>query len=96
MTARADELGRWVAGALRTGTGASVALMLAGVALDLATIAWYGLLLLTLTPALQLAVAVVAFGRRREVHYALIASFVLALLLAGLAAAVVVARTIGD
>jgi 4-hydroxybenzoate polyprenyltransferase len=87
MSERPAELGRWMAGAIQVGTGASVALLLAGVALGMPVIAWYGLLLLTVTPAVQLGVAAVAFARRQEVRYSLIASVVLALLLAGLAAA---------
>jgi uncharacterized membrane protein len=95
MTGRADPLRHWLPGAIQVGTLASAALMLAGVTLGLATIAWYGLLLLTLTPVLQLGVAVVGFGRQREFRYSLIAAVVLTLLLAALVAAALVARGLG-
>jgi len=87
MIDRADALDRRLAGTLQVGTLASAGLMLAGVVLDLATIAWYGLFALTLTPVLQLGLAAVGFGQRREPRYALIAVLVLGLLLAGLSAA---------
>lgn len=95
MTGQADGLGRWLPGAIQVGTLASAVLMLAGVIIGLASIAWYGLLLLTLTPVLQLGVTVVGFGRRREPRYALISAVVLTLLLAALAAAALVARDLG-
>ena len=84
MIDRADALDRRLAGALQVGTLVSAGLMLAGVVLDLATIAWYGLFALTLAPVLQLGLAAVGFGQRRELRYALIAILVLGLLLAGL------------
>jgi uncharacterized membrane protein len=95
VTGHMDSMGRWLPGAIQVGTLASAALMLAGVALGLATIAWYGLLLLTLTPVLQLGVAIVGFGGRREARYTLIAAVVLTLLLAALAAAALLARGLG-
>ena len=95
MTERAAELGRWVSGAIQVGTAVSVALLLVGVASGRSAIAWYGLLLLTLTPALQLGVAAVAFGRAGELRYTAIATIVLALLLAGLAAATVAGLGVG-
>jgi uncharacterized membrane protein len=85
-----------MAAVLRAGTFASAGLMALGLVLDLASIAWTGLLLLTLTPAAQLAVALVAFGRRRETRYAVIAGLVLLMLLAVLAIAAGVAGVFGD
>jgi uncharacterized membrane protein len=89
MSGRSAELGRLLAGAMQIGTVTSVAVMVAGVVLGRPVIAWYGLLLLTLTPALQLGAAAIGFARLRELHYSLVATAVLALLLAGLAAALV-------
>ena len=74
---------------MQIGTGAAVAVMLAGVVLGRPVIAWYGLLVLTLTPVLQLGAAAIGFARLRELRYSLVATAVLALLLVGLAAAVV-------
>jgi uncharacterized membrane protein len=95
VTGQAEVLGRWLPRTIQVGTLASAALMLAGVVLGLATIAWYGLLLLTVTPVLQLGVSVVGFGRLREPRYSLIAAVVLILLLAALAAATLLARGLG-
>jgi uncharacterized membrane protein len=88
-------LGRWLPGAIQVGTMASAALMLAGVLLGLAPLAWYGLLLLTLTPLLQLGVSAVGFARLREPRYSLIAAVVLTLLLIALAAAALLAGGLG-
>lgn len=96
MTAQPDALDRRLAAAIQVGTLAAAALMLAGIALDLVTLAWYGLLVLTLTPVLQLGLAALGFGRRRELRYALIATLVLGLLLAGLLVAALVARGAGS
>jgi uncharacterized membrane protein len=95
VTVRTDFLGRWLPAAIQLGTLVSAALMLLGVVLGLAMIAWYGLLLLTLTPVLQLGVAAVGFGRLHESRYSLIAAVVLTLLLAALAAGALVARELG-
>jgi uncharacterized membrane protein len=95
VTGQADDLDRWLPGAIQVGTLASAALMLAGVVLGIATIAWYGLLLLTLTPVLQLGVSVLGFGRLREPRYSLIAAVVLLLLLSALVAAVLLAPGLG-
>lgn len=95
MNERPAELGRWVAGAIQVGTGTSVALLLVGVAFGTPLIAWYGLLVLTLTPVVQLGVAAVAFAHGREARYSLVATVVLALLLAGLAAAALAGRGSG-
>jgi uncharacterized membrane protein len=70
---------------------ASAALMLAGVLLGLALLAWYGLLLLTLTPILQLGVSAIGFARLREPRYSLVSAVVLILLLIALAAAALLA-----
>jgi hypothetical protein len=95
VTGQADVLDRWLPGAIQVGTLASAAMMLAGVVLGVAPIAWYGLLLLTLTPVLQLGVSVVGFGRLREPRYSLIAAVVLLLLLAALLAAALLAPELG-
>jgi uncharacterized membrane protein len=95
VTGQADVLDRWLPGAIQVGTLASAAMMLTGVVLGVAAIAWYGLLLLTLTPVLQLGVSVVGFGRLREPRYSLIAAMVLVLLLAALVAAALLAPELG-
>lgn len=95
MTGSGDAIGRWLAGAIQVGTLAAAGLMLVGLVLGRGTITWLGLLLLALTPALQLGVAAVGFGRVREMRYSLIAALVLSLLLAGLGAAVLVAQGVG-
>ena len=95
MTGQADLLGRWLPGAIQVGTLASAALMLAGVLIGISTLAWYGLLLLTLTPLLQLGVSAVGFARLREPRYSLISAMVLTLLLIALAAAALLARGMG-
>ncbi|HTE66920.1 MAG TPA: hypothetical protein VK736_11785 [Candidatus Binatia bacterium] len=95
MTLRVDYLSRWLPAAIQVGTLVSAVLMLTGVLLGIPMIAWYGLLLLTLTPVLQLGVAVVGFGRLREPRYSLIAAVVLTLLLAALAAAALLAPGLG-
>lgn len=95
MIGQADVLDRWLPRAIQVGTLASAALMLTGVVLGVATIAWYGLLLLTLTPVLQLGVSVVGFGRLREPRYSLVAAVVLVLLLAALVAAALLAPELG-
>lgn len=92
MRERPAELGRWMTGAIQVGTGVSVTLLLAGVVLRQPIVAWYGLLVLTMTPALQLGVAAIGFARARELRYSLVASVVLVLLLAGLAAAALAGR----
>jgi uncharacterized membrane protein len=96
MMERRAELGRWIAGAIQVGTGVSVTLLLAGVVLRQPIVAWYGLLVLTLTPALELGVAAVGFARAKELRYTLVASVVLTLLLAGLAAAALAGRAVGS
>ena len=95
MTGQADLLGRWLPGAIQVGTLASAALMLAGVLIGISMLAWYGLLLLTLTPLLQLGVSVVGFARLREPRYSLISAMVLTLLLIALVAAALLARGMG-
>lgn len=95
MTGQSEVLGRWLPAVMQVGTLASAALMLAGVLLQLVTIAWYGLLLLTLTPVLQLGVSAVGFGRLGEPRYSLIAVVVLTLLLTALAAAALLGRGLG-
>jgi uncharacterized membrane protein len=92
---RTDLLDRWLPGSIQVGTVTSAALLLASVVLSNATIGWYGLLLLTLTPVLQLGVSVAGFGRLREPRYSLIAAVVLILLLAALATAALIARGLG-
>ncbi|HYM53134.1 MAG TPA: hypothetical protein VEW45_06620 [Candidatus Dormibacteraeota bacterium] len=54
-----------------------------------------GLPLLAVTPALQLGTAAVGFARLGELRYSMVATIVLALLLAGLAAAVLASPGIG-
>jgi uncharacterized membrane protein len=92
VTNQTHVLGRWLPAAILVGTLAAAGLMLAGLLLGVAAIAWYGLLLLVLTPVLQLGVSVVGFGRLGEPRYSLIAAIVLILLLAALAAAALLAR----
>lgn len=92
MNGGSSLLKRWLPGSIAAGTMAAAALMLAGLLLGIAAASWYGLLLLTLTPLLQLGVSAVGFGLLRERRYSLTATVVLTLLLASLAAAVVVAR----
>jgi uncharacterized membrane protein len=88
----ADILGRGLPAAMQLGTAASALLMLIGLATGQSTIVWDGLLVLTLTPVLQLAVAAVGFGRLREPRASLVAGTVLVLLLAALVTATLVAR----
>lgn len=92
---RADLLSRWLPPVIQGGTLASAALMLAGVLLGLAPLAWYGLLLLTLTPVLQLGVSTVGFARLREPRYSLVSAVVLILLLIALAAAALLTGGLG-
>jgi uncharacterized membrane protein len=88
----ADILGRWLPGAMRLGTATSAVLMLVGLTTGQPIIIWDGLLVLTLTPVLQLAVAAFGFGHVRELRAGLVAGTVLFLLLAALVAATIVAR----
>lgn len=64
-------------------------------ALKPASIVSVGLLLLALTPAAQLVVALVAFARRGEHRYTFIASVVLSLLALGVVTASLFSRGVG-
>lgn len=91
MTVRRDDLSRWVSGALLVGGLVSVAIVAIGVAFSLEAVTRAGLLVFVLTPIGRLAAAGAAFLRHGELRYAVASSVVLALLVGGLAVAVLTA-----
>lgn len=91
MTVRRDDLSRWVSGALLVGGLVSVAIVAIGVAFSLEAVTRAGLLVVVLTPIGRLAAAGAAFLRHGELRYAVASSVVLALLVGGLAVAVLTA-----
>jgi uncharacterized membrane protein len=88
-------LARWVSDTLRAGTAIAAATIIVGVITGAPSVSWVGILLLTLTPAIQLAAAAAAFLRQREARYAVIAFVALGLLAGALVVAVVLAPAVG-
>jgi len=88
-------LARWVSDTLRLGTAASAAIIVVGVITRNATVSWAGILLLTLTPSVQVAAAAAAFLRQRETRYAVTACVALGLLVGALVIAIVLSPTGG-
>ena len=88
MTARRDDLSRWVSGALQLGGLLSIGIVAVGVIFSLEAVTRAGLLVVVLTPIGRLAAAGAAFLRHRELRYAAATGVVLSLLVAGLIVAI--------
>jgi uncharacterized membrane protein len=89
VTVRRDHLSRWVSGALQVGGLVSIAIVAIGVVFNLGAVTRVGLFVVVLTPIARLAAAGAAFLRHRERRYAAATAIVLALLVGGLAIAIV-------
>ena len=88
MTARHDDLSRWVSSALQVGGLLSIGIVAIGVVFSLEAVTRVGLLLVVLTPIGRLAAAGAAFVRHRERRYAAASGVVLTLLVGGMLVAV--------
>lgn len=88
MTARRDDLSRWVSGALQVGGLASIGIVAIGVVFNLEAVTRTGLLVVVLTPIVRLIAAGAAFLRHRELRYATATALVLVLLVGGLVIAI--------
>ena len=92
MTARRDDLSRWVSGALQVGGLVSIGIVAIGVVFSREAVTTVGLLVVVLTPIGRLTAAGAAFLRHGELRYAAASVIVLALLVGGLAIAIATAR----
>lgn len=88
MTARHDDLSRWVSSALQVGGVLSIGIVAIGVVFRIEAVTRLGLLLVVLTPVGRLAAAGVAFLRHRELRYAAASGVVITLLVGGMLVAV--------
>ena len=88
MTARHDDLSRWVSSALQIGGLISIGIVAIGVLFSSETVTRIGLLVIVLTPVSRLAAAGMAFLRHRELRYAAASGIVLTLLVGGMLVAV--------
>ena len=84
MTARHDDLSRWVSGALQVGGLVSVGVVAIGVLSGLGAVTQVGLVLVVLTPVARLSAAGAVFLRHRELRYATATGVVLTLLVGGM------------
>ena len=88
MTARHDDLSRWVSSALQVGGLLSIGIVAIGVVFSVEAVTRLGLLVVVLTPVGRLAAAGVAFVRHRELRYAAASGVVFTLLVGGMLIAV--------
>lgn len=88
MSARHDDISRWVSSALQVGGLLSIGIVAIGVVFSVEAVTRLGLLVVVLTPVGRLAAAGVAFVRHRELRYAAASGVVFTLLVGGMLIAV--------
>lgn len=91
MTARHDDLSRWVSAALQVGGLLSIGMVAVGVLFSLEGMTRAGLLVVVLTPVGRLAAAGLAFLRHGERRYAAASGVVVTLLVGGMLVALLTA-----